>query len=78
LKEFAELEIEKQDLNQQIRDLKKDYEDQGVHTKEALKAWKEYQKQLKETSEEAQEVEHIKRLINQDDILSSTAVALSD
>jgi hypothetical protein len=78
LKEHAALEVEKLEINQQIKDLKKDYEDQGVHTKEALKAWKEYQKQLKETADEAQEIENIKRLINQDDTLSSTAVALVD
>jgi uncharacterized coiled-coil DUF342 family protein len=78
LKEYAELEVEKQDLNERIKELKKEYDEQGVHVKEALKAWKEYQKQLKETPDEAQEVEQIKNLINSDDTLASVATSLVD
>ena len=76
LKEFAEIEIEKQELNQRLRECKKEYEEQGVHTKEAIKAWKEYQKQLKETPDEAKEVEDIKRMINKDELLATTAESL--
>jgi DNA repair exonuclease SbcCD ATPase subunit len=78
LKEYAEIEFEKKELQERMRNIKKEYEDQGVHTKEAVKAWKEYQKQLKETPEEAQEVEAIKSMINSDDTLASSATALID
>ncbi len=78
LKEWAEIEIEAKEFNERKKELKKDYEEQGVHTKEAIKAWKEYQKQFKETPEEAQEIENVKRLINENENLAITAKALSE
>jgi hypothetical protein len=78
LKAWAELEVESKELNERKKDLKRDYEEQGVHTKESIKAWKEYQKNLKETPDEAKEIERIKSMINKDDYLAGTATALVD
>jgi chromosome segregation ATPase len=78
LRDYAALEIETKDLQQRKKELRAEYEEQGVHTKEAIKAWKEYQKNLKETPDEAQEIESIKNLINNDDNLASIATALVD
>jgi DNA repair exonuclease SbcCD ATPase subunit len=78
LRDYAALEIETKDLQQRKKELRAEYEEQGVHTKEAIKAWKEYQKNLKETPDEAQEIESIKSLINNDDNLASIATALVD
>jgi chromosome segregation ATPase len=78
LKAWAELEVEGKELNERKKDLKRDYEEQGVHTKESIKAWKEYQKNLKETPDEAKEIERIKSMINKDDYLAGTATALVD
>ena len=78
LKAHADLELEKKELQDRFKELKTDYEEQGVHTKEALKAWKEIQKQFKETPEEAKEIEQMKSLIQDDDTLHTLSATLSD
>ena len=82
LKQYAELEFDKKnyldEYRETMKDLKKNAEDQGVNTKLAIKAWKEYQQQLKETAEEAKEQEQIRTLVQKNDRLSTLAAAMTD
>ena len=79
LKEYAEILTQKKALQEQEREIKAEYKDEGVNVQAAIKAWKEYQKEIKETSEEAHETEYIKEgIIKQDDDIQTSIHTLTD
>ena len=78
LKDYNEIQLEKRELRDREKELKEAYDKEGVNIKAAVKAWKEYQKQIKETPDEALEVEYLKDVIAKDESISSTIIALSE
>ena len=78
LKDYNEIQLDKLELRDREKELKEAYNKEGVNIKAAIKAWKEYQKQIKETPDEALEVEYLKDVIAKDESISSTIIALSE
>jgi len=77
LKEYNNLEMEKRDIIQRMKELKTEFEDQGVDVKAVLKAQKEIIKEIKETPDEAHLVEEMKKLIKTDDVLMTATTVFA-
>ncbi len=72
-----DIELRKQALQQEAKDLKEEFKDQGVDIKSATSAARELAKRTKQTSEEADQIERTIRMFEQDDGIYSTIVALT-
>ncbi len=73
-----DLDVRKKALAQEGKDLKAEYEDQGVDTKSVMTSLKEISKEIKETAQEAQLIEATKQSLRDDDGIFGTINALAN
>ncbi len=76
-KEMLDIDMRKKVIQEEIKTIKDDYKDRGVDIPWAMKAMKEIQKELKETSEEAAGVQATKDFLRKDESIVKTLDALS-